>query len=253
MELKSCEMPLKIAICEDNPKDAESLSSFIENCGIPHSLEVFCKAEDLMALFQPCKYDLIFFDIYMDALTGVEAAARIRETDSFVSLVFTTTSLDHTLESYRLGAIKYLEKPLTEKAVKDTLKISLGIRDLNCLSVFSEGKTINIPLPSVIYFELRNRYVTAVTTGGIIRISQLAKLSDIEKMLPDNFFRCHHSYIVNFSYVRKLEKELSSFLMENGDHVHIRRQDKKKAIEAYEDYLFGMSRKAGALRNEQEA
>ena len=253
MELKQCERPLKVAICEDNEDDTTRLILFIKNSSISCMYDTFNNAEDLISSFEPNKYDLIFLDIYMSEITGIDAAAKIRDIDNFVSIAFTTASLEHTLESYRLGAIKYLEKPLSSKEVEETLKITLRLRNINYLSVLSEGKTVDILLSSILYFELNNRHVTVATTAGSIRISQTIKLADIGKMLPDNFFRCHHSYIVNFSYIRKLEKELNSFLMINGDYVHIRRQDKKQAMEAYEDYLFNMSRKAGISNNEQQS
>lgn len=248
MEFKPSDKPLKIAICEDSLEETAKLSSLIESSGISYCCDTFNNAESFIAAFQPGSYDLIFFDIYMGTITGVEAAAKVREWDDSVSLVFTTFSPNHTLESYRLGAIRYLEKPLSQKAVKEALKMALNLRNMSQWSVLSEGKPIEISLSSIMYFELRNRNVIINTAGEEIALSRTIKLGDIEKLLPDNFFRCHHSYIVNFAYVSMPVKELRSFLMRNGGYVHIRRQDVHKSIEAYETYLFDRLRKHKALK-----
>jgi two-component system LytT family response regulator len=96
------EPPLSIAVCEDNPADAALLLSHIRGSGIAHWCETFSSGEALLAAFAPGKYDMIFLDIYMAGLRGVDAAGKIRETDRTVTLVFTTTSTEHTLEGYRL-------------------------------------------------------------------------------------------------------------------------------------------------------
>jgi len=70
------------------------------------------------------RFDLIFMDIYLDGLSGVETVWRGRERDEFVPAAFTTSSLDFALDSYRLNVEKYLEKPVSQKAVDEILALN---------------------------------------------------------------------------------------------------------------------------------
>lgn len=235
---------LRIAICEDFAEDAEHLRNCIEQGGIGAGCRIFSSGEDLLASFSAGLYDVIFMDIYMNGMDGVEVVRKIRETDENAVIAFTTTSPDHTLESYRLGVLKYLEKPVTKKDVAATMEMALLKRkSASYISLLIDGKQREISIDSILYFEQQNHAVTVNLTYGVLRTSQTVKLNDIEAQLPSPpFLRCHHSYIANISYVQNLDRELKTFTMKNGDKVYIRRQDLKKAKDAYENYLFQTAR-----------
>lgn len=240
------ELPLNIAVCEDNPADAERLLSHIQSSGLAHRCDAFSSGEALLAAFAPGKYDIIFLDIYMAGLRGVDAAGKIRETDRAVMLVFTTTSTEHTLEGYRLKAAAYLEKPVKAQDVREALTLCLAKRNTAAyIPLLIEGANRKIPLESILFFEQQNHAATVHTHAGILRTSQLVKLAHIEPLLPDTFFRCHHSYIVNLRAIRHVDKELMVFVMTDGSRVYIRHRDAKKAIQAYERALFDAVRGGG--------
>lgn len=239
------ENPLRIALCEDQAADTVMLLDHIKQSGIASACDTFTCAEELLASFVPGLYDVVFMDIYLEeGMRGLEAAAHIRESDENVILAFTTTSPDHTLESYRLGALKYLEKPLTLKGVRETLELAVTKRrSTACIFVLIGGRNTKIPLNSIIYFEQQNHAVIINTITGVLRTSQTIKLCNIEPLLPcPPFLRCHHSYIVNLRYALNIDKALKTFSMKNGGTVYIRRQDLKKATDAYENYLFAAAR-----------
>ncbi len=238
--------PLNIAVCEDNPADADRLLSHIRGSGIAYWCEAFSSGEALLSAFAPGKYDIIFLDIYMAGLRGVDAAGRIRETDRTVTLVFTTTSTEHTLEGYRLKATAYLEKPVKEADVREALTLCLAKRNTAAyITLLIEGVSRKIPIESILFFEQQNHAVMVHTHAGILRTSQSIKLTHIEPVLPDTFFRCHHSYIVNLRAVREADKDLMVFVMTDGSRVYIRHRDAKKAIRAYENCLFDAARGGG--------
>lgn len=231
--------PLKIAVCEDSPRDTELLLGLIAQSGIAGQCEGFPSGEALLDVFAPGKYDLIFLDIYMDGIQGVDAAARIREADRTVTLAFTTTSTDHTLESYRMKAAGYLEKPVKPQDVRELLSLVLAKRTTAAyITLLIEGANRNLPVESILFFEQRNHAIMVHTLTETLRTSQTVKLALIELLLPDCFFRCHHSYIVNLRLVRELDRELSVFVMQDNSRVHIRQRDLGKAVHTYESCLF---------------
>lgn len=235
--------PLNIAACEDMRDDLAFLLSCVEESGIPAVCEPFPSGEGLLAAFSPGKYDLIFLDIYMDGMRGIDAAAKIRETDNGVMLVFTTTSTEHALESYRLKALCYLEKPVKPAEVKEAMELALRKRgEAPCITLLIEGQKRDIPLERILYFEQQNHAVMVNTLTDTLRTSQTVKLKQIEELLPDTFLRCHHSFIANLKHVKSLDRELKTFVMQNGDSVYIRQQSLRAAARTYEEYLFRKTR-----------
>lgn len=115
--------PLRLAICDDLPEEREALLALLEQAPIATVCAQFASSEELLEAFRPGGFELLLMDIYMDGMTGVEAVRKIREMDETIPIAFTTTSTEHTLESYRLSVLKYLEKPVRQKDINDLLHL----------------------------------------------------------------------------------------------------------------------------------
>jgi DNA-binding LytR/AlgR family response regulator len=226
---------LRVAICEDESEDIKRLYSFVENSDIPVKADCFKSGEAFLHTFAAGKYDLIFIDIYMSGISGVNVAEHIREADKNVTLAFTTSSLEHTLESYRLGAIKYLEKPLKEHDVLEALELSvMKKKSRACVTLLIGGKYKDILLDEIIYFEHRNHAVIVHTISGELRTSQSVKLDAVDAKVPSPpFLRCHYSFIVNLNYVQSRDKEYPDFIMTGGVRVPITRGLQKRCRETF--------------------
>ena len=116
---------MRFAICDDSAADRRALVSMLQQyCAGRHvqaEIQPFADGRALLDAFAPGKYQILFLDIYMPALTGMEAAKAIREKDTGCQLVFTTTSEDHALESYGVYAAGYLLKPYTQGQLDETV------------------------------------------------------------------------------------------------------------------------------------
>ena len=230
------ESVIKAAVCEDNSADAARLTSCIEQTGMPTEIESFGSAEALLESFTAGRYDLMFLDIYMSGETGIHAARVIRETDKNVCLAFTTTSLDHALESYRVGAVKYLEKPVKAEGVKELLELALAKKKNRPAVTLAKagGGQEDVPLDVILYFEKQNHNVEVHTSSGVLTAGRSVRLDELEKELPSPpFIRPHHSFIVNLDYAREMDKERQAFIMKNGHFAHIRRGMFGKCEEAF--------------------
>lgn len=237
---------LQVAVCEDIPEERNKLLSLIEQSGVSAHCTVFPSGEEFLADYQAGKYDLIFMDIYMDGITGVETVAAIRRVDENVPVAFATTSTEHTLESYRLDVLKYIEKPVKEKAVRELLqfaRMKKGSKPRLVLRV--GGKEVGIPFERILYAEQQLHNLILYLTGGET-VHATERLDLIEpRFHGQNFFRCHKSYLVNLSYIESLDRELMVFHMKDGENVHINRQSLCAARNAYEAYLFSKAREIG--------
>ncbi len=217
---------LHIAICEDEPEDAAVLIDIIEKSAVEAVCQSFESGEDFLASFCAWKYDLIFMDIYMAGMRGIETVEAIRKTDENVIIAFVTTSPDHMRDGYRLDALKYIEKPVTEKAVMAALELAIMKQKSRQSIVLTAagGENATILLDTVSYFEQRQHVIEINAVTGVLRTSQSVKMNDIEKLLPSPpFLRCHRSYIVNLDYVLKADIENYAFMMKDGGRVDIKR------------------------------
>ena len=231
---------MRIGICEDTAADCKILLNMLRKyCtqrGIPLETEQFSNAGSLLKTFTPGKYQIIFLDIYMPGITGMEAAQAIREQDTSCLLVFTTTSEDHALESYGVYAAGYLLKPYTQEQLTEALNWCL--ENLPPLSqtfeILFERERVSVPLGEIIYIEVFGREAIFHTPKR--DFSSNRSLSEIEQALPQDFLRCHRSYIVNMHYIQRPEQ--NSFLLKGGSKVPISVEAGAKIRQRFFDWVF---------------
>lgn len=235
---------LKIVICEDEIDQRERLLKLLNESSVKNTYSVFSNGEELLADFEQGKYDLILMDIYMNSeLTGVETVKQIRQKDKDIPVAFVTTSKDHALESYRLSAMKYIEKPYSKESIDDILHLAvLKKNDMPSLFVQRNGITERVPFANILYLE-QQMHKVFLCLKNEDSFSVYGKLSELKEQLPEHlFFIPHKSFAVNLAYVMYINPELRCFTMENKINIPIRREFWSKAKKALEDFLFERTR-----------
>lgn len=235
--------PLRLAICDDLPEEREALLALLAQAPIATVCTQFGSSEELLKAFRPGGFDLLLMDIYMNGMTGVEAVQKIREMDEAIPIAFTTTSTDHTLESYRLSVLKYLEKPVRQKDINDLLRlVKLQKDSAPRLAIQQNGKTQKLPLSELMVLEQQGHHVVLSLKGGST-IQLYGKLSDLLPQLEGQAFFCpHKSYCVNLAFVRGIHEEYQSYELADGKMVPISRANRAGARRAWEDFLFAQTR-----------
>ena len=235
---------LKLAICDDRPEEREALLALLDQAPIPTDCTQFGSSEELLAVFCPGSFDLLLMDIYMNGMTGVEAVRKIREMDGSIPIAFTTSSTEHTLESYRLSVLKYLEKPVRQKDVNDLLwLVKLQKDSAPRLTIQQNGAVQDLPLSELMFLEQRGHHVLLYRRDGSM-IQLYGKLSTLLPQLEGQpFFTPHKSYCVNLAFVRRINEEYQCYEMADGKNVPISRPNRGKAKQAYEDFLFARTRR----------
>ena len=238
--------PLTLAICDDLPEEREKLLSLLEQAPIPTICTQFGSGEELLAAFRPGLFDLLLIDIYMEGMSGVEAVRKLREMDQTLPIAFTTTSTEHTLESYRLSVLKYLEKPVKQNDVNDLLRLVKLQKDSTpSLTVRQDGKEQRIFFTDLLYLEQRAHHVFLVRRNGSI-LQLYGKLSALLPQLEGQSFFCpHKSFCVNLAFVSSINTEYQCYEMADGKKVPISRPNRARAKQAYEDFLFAGARGNG--------
>lgn len=156
---------MRIAIVDDLSADSERLRKLIEcwarEQGIPlvPDLAVFESGEELLADFAPDTYDVIFLDIYMSGMTGMEAARKIRKQDEFCQLIFTTTTTEFAVDSYEVGAALLLAYPYFCDCMRGVLVNLEQVESLAPDHFVLQDKT-DVPISRLKYREVREKYLT---------------------------------------------------------------------------------------------
>lgn len=221
---------MKIAICDDDARQIEVIEGYIKAWAEKNkeavTVETFLSAERfLFHCTSTTSYDLLFLDIRMDKITGMELAERIRETDTETAIVFVTADRDFVFRGYEVEALYYLIKPIDEAACEkclDKVKAKLSLEEGAALVIQTQGKLLKIKHRDLIYLESLSHYLNICTTQGEYKYRK--KIADIEEELKENknFIRIHRSFIVNLEFVYAIEE--SGVVMENGVTIPISRQ-----------------------------
>lgn len=235
---------LLIALCEDDADEQKKLISLIQSGCMPAKTTVFDSGEALLGNDPSGCFDLVLMDIYMDGISGVEAARRIRNTDPEIPVAFVTTSKEHALDGYRLNVNRYLEKPVSQKAMDDVLLFALDRRENPPgITILVQGRPLSLPVRRLLYVEQKAHYLTFHLLDNKT-IQAKGKLDELMPQLEAfPFFRCHKSYLANLAFVTGIDRELMVFHMRGGEKVYIRRENFKKARQAWELFLFEEARK----------
>ncbi|PAW92122.1 hypothetical protein CKK33_00870 [Mucilaginibacter sp. MD40] len=207
-------MSLKYIIVDDEPNAVNLLEVLLGQVTDWQLLGKCYNGIEALEMLKHHKADLIFLDINMPHLTGIELAGLLPPE---IKIVFTTAYSDYAAESYTFQTIDYLLKPITLKrvlAAKQKIEAAFAKAmpiapkqetgpEANYFFVKS-GKTIrNILLDDVLYFEGEKEYVRLVTPTEQLLIYR--RLKDIEEQLSQPFMRVHHSYIVNTRLITKVQ------------------------------------------------
>lgn len=232
---------MKVAIIDDRADDREylfgELNTVLREKGYQvEGIDTFPGGEQFLVSFDKGKYDLIFFDIYMDGMTGIQAASEVRRTDTNVRIIFVTTSNDFAAESYSLRADYYLLKPYVHD---DIVK---AVNTIN-LADYERQRVVNLPdgntcfLHDIIYSEYYNhRIVLHLKNGRNMKFR--ASQAKMEEILCSNMFfvTCTKGIIINLEYVKKIDDGM--VCLEENCQVPVSRRRMSEIRKAHAEYLF---------------
>lgn len=237
---------MRIAIVDDLPAEAQRLQSMIReefhNTQTDiHRLDVFPSAEALLAGWAPNTYDLVLLDIYMDGITGVEAAHILRRSDEHVRLVFCTTSNEFASESYAVGASYYLHKPYSNADIRRMITI-VRPQDYALTRYVLLPDSQKVILRDIIYTEYNNHVITIHRKRSAPVQTRLGQAA-FESLLVDDPFMisCSKGLMVNLYEVERLETD--AFIMSDGTALPVSRRKAKEVQAVYDEFLFRKMRK----------
>ncbi|NLJ58944.1 MAG: response regulator transcription factor [Tissierellia bacterium] len=225
----------KIAICDDEKVICQQLNNTLMDIGekIDEKFQIdeFNSGEELYDFLQKGnRYELIFLDIELREINGVEVGKKIREEleDEITQIVYISGKESYAMELFDVRPLNFLIKPLNSEKIELVLKTARKIMQTS--NKFYEYKignvNFNVLLRDVLYFESRGRKVRIITKDD--EIEYYGKLSEVEEKLKDNkFLSIHKSYLINYKHV--IEYSYEYVRMSNNEQLSIS-QNNRKAV-----------------------
>ena len=201
---------INVAIVEDTLKDAETLKDYtrraVEMVNETCEITVFNNAVDFLDGYRG-NFDIVFMDIELPDINGMDAAKKLRLLDESVVLIFVTNMAQFAVGGYAVDAMDFMVKPVSYENV--CIKISRAIkkieskREEKLVLPGKSGVTV-IMIPQIRYVEIMNHRLTFFTTQGTVAaVGSLSKME--EKLSKFNFSRCNNYSLINFNFVTKVE------------------------------------------------
>ena len=224
----------QIAVCDDDKilcAELENILLEMEPCFQEKTeVEVFYNGRDLWNTLQQGGYeiDLLFLDIRMQYLDGIELGRRIREVlgDECMQIVYISNYDSYALELFEVRPLHFLKKPLTKNMVENVVQKAWNLaKNQKQWYCYLSGKALHkVSLTEVLYFSSQSKKVTIHTTTGNKEF--YGKLSEVEKCLTGyNFISIHKSYLVNFVYIDTIRH--SEVVLTNGETLPISNSHKE--------------------------
>lgn len=233
---------IKCLIVDDEPLALDLLESYVKRTPFLELVARCANAFEAMEVLEKESVELLFLDIQMPDLSGVEFSRTLKPG---LKVIFTTAFEQYALEGFKVDALDYLLKPFNyEEFLKAANKAKEWFQLVDnqaqkndsppYLYVKSEYKLVKIILHDVLYFEGLKDYVKIHLATQDKSVLSLMSLKSLEEALPPQFMRVHRSYIVNLEKIESVER---SRILINSFAIVIAEQYRDK----FNQYLAGKS------------
>lgn len=203
---------VKIGICDDEPEMRKPLRQILEQVlqlqGVEYLISESESGEELTAGISCLDIDILFLDIEMRSLDGIETAKLLRRKGMKGIIIFVTAYPDFVFQGYEVHAFHYILKPYRKEKIEEVLRQALHELDLSKERYFvieQKARVIRIPLSQTIAFQSDRRKVEALLEEDFVAF--YGRIDEVCRELPSCFIRIHNRYIVNLNYVTTLERD----------------------------------------------
>lgn len=227
---------MRIAICDDEEKVREILLRKVGAAFPEDPIDTFSSGEELLKASEVP--DILLLDIKMPGISGMEVAKALRERADKTVIIFITGEEQYVFDSFDVQAFHYLVKPFTDQKLGEVLNKAKELitkekrqPEKKYVMVNSGGSHIRICLSDVIYAEVFNSKVIVHTTDS--DIEYYGRLTELEKLAGEDFFRTHRAYLVHLKFVKKYDA--TNVYLKKGQAL-VSKQNYPKLVKKVLDY-----------------
>ena len=205
---------LKCCVIDDEPLASQLIASYIEKTPFMQLVGTYSSAQDAIKTILDNQVDVVFLDIEMPQLNGIEFAKIIPQT---TRIIFTTAYDRYAIQGFKVDALDYLLKPVSyedffgaatkaQQWVESHKNNTTKAPSNDYIIVKSEYRLVQIPTADILYIEGLKDYVKIYTIDEQKSIMTLMNMKTLEQSLPSSFLRVHRSFIVNTNRIKVIER-----------------------------------------------
>ena len=232
---------LNFVICDDNLNILTKLSKMLESIFIKNNYEAevsFASDDADKILEYVClnKTDVVVLDINLKSKkTGLELAEAIREKNSDIYIIFTTAHMEYALVAYKFKTFDYIPKPITQERLEETItRLYNDIYSQPKKFLKIDNKNTIIDASEVNYIKRDGMKLVFCTDSRDYEI--YSSFNKVKDTLPENFVRCHKSYIMNVNKVSNIEPVENKIIFDNNSSCDIGPKFKDTIMEVMNNY-----------------
>ena len=233
----------RFLIIEDEPDMAAELRGHLDRYAKAHGLDFDISWVRTAFEFveSKVKYDLVFMDIGLPGIDGMEAAQLLRAYDDETLIIFVTNLSQYAVKGYEVGALDFVVKPVSYHNLAmrlDRAMRILGRREGKSICITTKFGARIIPISTLIYVEVHGHNLEYHLTDEKEPVELRGSLAQLEEELdPSLFVRISNSCLVNADHIRTVDGP--TMRMSSGDELVISRTKRKAALEALANYYGG--------------
>lgn len=235
---------INVAIVEDDIEAQKKLKAFLQRYQEFQDAEFrvtcFSNGLDFLDEYKPT-FDIIFMDILMPHMDGMETAKKLRRVDDKVSIIFITTMAQYAIRGYEVGAIDFIVKPVTYQNFAAKLKKALSKLPKDKekkIWINVDGILKYVSAKDLTYVEVVGHNLSFHLASGEVMTTR-GKLAAVEEsLLEENFYMIHKSLLVNLDYVKEVKQ---NSVIVHKDELTLSRARKKDFMQRLADFLGGIA------------
>ncbi len=233
---------IRIAICDDEKHMSDHIramvSDFFRKKNREICLRTFSSGEELLSY--DGQIDILFLDIQMKGMDGMETARKLRDSKFRGFLIFITVLKEMVFQSFEVQAYDYLVKPVEEKQFEKTIErlytsMQNASEDSLLVQKGYEGRII--PKDEIVFCEIIDRKIYLNLASGEV-VDYYERIENLETKLGSHFFRCHRSYLINLKHLKGYKN--GTACMDNGKEVPVSRLRSKEFSSVVLQYMKNM-------------
>ena len=259
---------MKLAICDDEKRVRDVIAESVREVSDNVEIELYADTKGILAA--DFDADILFLDIQMPGIDGMQAAKLMREAGKKTVIVFVTALEEQVFSAFDVGALNYIVKPFGRNRIREVIKKAIEQAEenrvirksfaerewekepLRFLTVKAGGCSTRVILSEIAYAEIYDRRIILHMTerGGLpvshgncslksgtentgSQISYYGRISELESIAGKDFFRVHRAFLINLGYVKSYD---SRFVRVGDADIPVARGKYQALIKAYLSY-----------------
>lgn len=234
---------MKLTICDDDRRIREMIAEAVRE--VSQSIEIECFKDASAILSKGYNTDILFLDIQMPGIDGMNAAKILRSNGKKTVIVFATAIEEQVFNAFDVGAFQYIVKPFDRNRIKEIIKkaieqveekdyIEKTVREkesekVRSIMVKNGGVNTKVIISDITYAEIFDRRIVLHMIGRD-NIEYYGRISELEGVLGKDFYRVHRAFLINLAFVRSYD---SRSVNVSGEEIPVARGKYQELIKTY--------------------